>query len=472
MSELSVTTAAEYLHKINPWWDGPSIEPNTQNLRPRGFFEPIFTRLTDLSKPQAVVLLGMRRVGKTFLARHMIAKLLETVPAKQVVYVELDHTVFSEYDLTELVKLIDHVTPDATGPRYLFLDEIQHSSRWETHLKHLADHRKDLRIMVTGSTATSIKKKSIETGTARFIDILLPPLTFYEFINLQEIEATPIQEIEPNVYQLNDISLLNQYFVEYIRYGGFPELAFDQKYRDDTDFKADLIGKTLVRELPPIHGITDTNLLYTFYKRLVNNPAYEVSPDQLAKSAGMPKNQIYKFLDYFEAAYLLKRAYRVDQDGRRFIRQRNFKAYLTNPSIYYCINGTLQEHDNVQFGHLVENALLAQRFREHENTHYARWGKSHREIDLVEAEGFEPSLAMEIKWSDKFERKTDLRALLEFAKIHTLPHVWFTTKTVLQDDVVDGIKIFRRPTALVAYHYGAKAVRRQPVDLDFQLVKA
>jgi hypothetical protein len=114
--------------------------------------------------------------------------------------------------------------------RYLFFDEVQSHKDWEKHLKPLVDHRPDLRILVSGSAAAALKRQSTESGAGRFTDFLLPPLTFSEYLQLRT-EPAAIHEEEPGLYVLDDITRLNQQFVEYVTYGGYPELALSPSVR-------------------------------------------------------------------------------------------------------------------------------------------------------------------------------------------------------------------------------------------------
>ena len=66
----------------------------------------------------------------------------------------------------------------------------------------------------------------------RFPDFILPPLTFYEYIHLKSYQHLLIpQQINWNDQTLNyyntiDVDRLNQLFVDYINYGGYPEVVF------------------------------------------------------------------------------------------------------------------------------------------------------------------------------------------------------------------------------------------------------
>ena len=76
--------------------------------------------------------------------------------------------------------------------------------------------------------------KSIESGAGRFTDFMLPPLTFKEYISFNKQEnlivpskggIAPIDTI--------DIDALNNLFINYINYGGYPEVVFSERIRQN-----------------------------------------------------------------------------------------------------------------------------------------------------------------------------------------------------------------------------------------------
>ena len=68
--------------------------------------------------------------------------------------------------------------------RYVFFDEIQYLRDWEIHLKVMTDDRPLTKVTVSGSAAAALRLRSQESGAGRFTDFLLPPLTFYEYLDL------------------------------------------------------------------------------------------------------------------------------------------------------------------------------------------------------------------------------------------------------------------------------------------------
>lgn len=436
-------------------------------MRPRAYLEPVRELLTDAELRRAVVLLGPRRVGKTILIHHLIADLLaQGVDGRRIAYVEMDHPLLHGQTLQALVACIEAATGPRDGLRYLFFDEIQSLKDWEKHLKPLVDHRPDLRILVSGSAAAALKRKSTESGAGRFTDFLLPPLTFSEYLTLRDEPPGMVIERTGDAWLLKhlDLDTLNQQFVRYVHWGGFPELALSSTVQRDPGrfVRSDIVDKVLLRDLPQLYGIQDIQELNALFTRLAFNTAQEVSLEELSKRTGVAKPTMVRYVEYLEAAFLLRRVWRVDQDGQRYRRERGFKVYLTNPAMYTGLFGaTDPEHPD--FGHLVETALYAQRFHEGARLNYARWGKG-QEVDMVvTGPALRPVEAIEIKWSDRpVEDAQATAALRQFTAQHRLPRAICTTRTQTVGLTTDGSSPTQFvPAAVLAYLWGMQAVERR-----------
>jgi len=475
MKDILDKQVTEHLKRLNPWWESGELDKYSAGLRPRDYLNQVFGLLRDESLRRAVVLLGPRRVGKTVLIQHLIGELLrEGVDPKCCAYLEMDHPILHGQSLESLIAQIEAATPNVGGTRFLFFDEIQSHKDWEKHLKPLVDHRPELRILVSGSAAAALKRQSTESGAGRFTDFLLPPLTFSEYLNLRG-DPIPIWESpeERGRYIAHeDVELLNAQFVDYVNYGGYPELALSPSVQSDPArfVKSDIVDKVLLRDLPQLYGIQDIQELNALFTLLALNTAEEVSLEHLSQRSGVGKQTIQRYMEYLEAAFLIKRVFRVDQDGKRYQRARAFKVYLTNPAMFAGLFGP-RGADEPEFGHLVETAIFAQRFHEGAWLNYARWGSADYEVDMVETlPGQRPLSALEIKWSDRYaERPEELKGLVRFARNTGLAHVWATTRTRAIDSQLDGCRVHQCPAAVLAFHYGVGAVRGRLVLHETQL---
>ncbi|MCG8466729.1 MAG: ATP-binding protein [Gemmatimonadetes bacterium] len=448
----------------NPWWRTAAISAQIERWPPRAYlqlFLPL-VRLTDLRR--AVVLMGPRRVGKTFLLHHTISKLLtDGVHPGSIAYISVDHPLYTGLSLEDLVAHVEQAVPVApNGLSHIFFDEIQYLRDWEVHLKVLVDSRPDVKFIASGSAAAALKLKSQESGAGRFTNFMLPPLTFYEYIVLLGLESRfggfddPFGEIPAG------IGALNMRFVDYLNFGGYPELALSSEIRADPSrfVKSDIVDKVLLRDLPSLYGISDIQELNYLFTTLAFNTAQEVAPARLAENSGVASPTIKKYIDYLEAAFLIKVVHKLKRNARRFQRARTFKVYLTNPSMRAALFAAVEE-DSQLMGALAETAIFAQWFHADYDTHlhYARWQSG--EVDIVQLDHDQkPLWAAEVKWSDRpVKHPGELRSLLTFAQEHGLASVLCTTRTrSLRVRHGTGIELRFLPASVWAYVLGRNII--------------
>lgn len=430
----------ERINAENPWWKSEDILPlYLKNLKPRAYLDLFYPLAKNRSVRRAVILMGPRRVGKTVMIHHTIERLTQDgFPASQIVYFSVDHPLYNDLSLEDFLKLFSETNAiDITvTPVYVFFDEIQYLKNWEIHLKKIVDDYPNIKAVASGSAAAALKLKSNESGAGRFTDFLLPPLTFYEYLLLSgETELVNMEKISVHTrhYKSTDINSLNRKFIDYINYGGYPEVVLSSEIKENpTRFiKSDIIDKVLLRDLPSLYGIQDIQELYYLFTTLALNTANEISLEELSRKSGVAKNTIKKYLEYLEAAFLIRIIHRVDRSGKKFKRANYFKVYLTNPSIRAALFSPVRD-DDPAIGPLVETAVFSQWFQYEGDgpLFYARWEKG--EIDLVSIlPDRKFSWALEVKWSDYHpDNVSKLPYVVSFCHANNLLRIIITTKTI------------------------------------------
>ena len=350
----------------NPWWEGDGIRGDYAGMKPRAYIERFRRLVEQTDVRRAVVLMGPRRVGKTVLLHHVIARLLGggQYEPRDIAYVSLDQPLYTRLSIEELAQELREASGGARIPRMLFLDEIQYLRDWERHLKVFVDAHPDVRCVASGSAAAALRLRSIESGAGRFTDFLLPPLTFYEYLDLQD--RTDLVEDAPgggDKIAHGGITELNRHFVDYINVGGYPEAVLSATVRADPRryIGADIVEKVLLRDLPSLYGIQDVQELNALFTTLANSTAAEVSLEGLSQNSGVTKPTLRRYLEYLEAAFLIKVVHRIDRNARRFKRATRFKVYVTTPALRCALFGPVKEDDDAM-GALAETAVFAQWF--------------------------------------------------------------------------------------------------------------
>ncbi len=468
MLEISRDDVIARMNMENRWWaDTESIPYLT--MQPRPYLKRLVELMT-INIRRAVILMGPRRVGKTVMLHHAVRELIAShgVSPKNICLVSVDHPLYNNMSLQKFLDLYRATTSVdyETEQCFFIFDEIQYMRDWERHLKVLVDSYPNLKFVASGSAAAALKLKSNESGAGRFTDLLLPPLTFYEYILLKNLGALftsccrldekndlmEIVEAEPT-----KIDEINDHFLDYLNYGGYPEVALSSAIQSDPArfIKNDIVDKVLLRDLPSLYGIENTQELNALFTTLAYNTAGEVSLESLSEHSGVAKNTLKRYIEYLEAAFLIKTLNKVDANAKHFKRATSFKVYLTNPSIRSALFSPLTGSDEKELGNVVETAVFSQWFHFPDNRlHYARWPKG--EVDIV---GLQPDMrvgwVVEVKWSDIYRDKPEkLKGQIGFCKKHGLKAMKVTSKTVFSEEKLDEVLVQFWPAALYCYILG------------------
>lgn len=476
MLEISEADIQERMRVDNPWWEVRKIDPEFAAMRRRAYFPAFAALVEEREVRRAVVLMGPRRVGKTVMIFHLVQKLIDGgADPSDILYLPLDTPLYNRIPLEKLLKIfLANFAGKSDGSKYVLYDEIQYLQDWEVHLKSLVDTYRQIRFVASGSAAAALRMKSGESGAGRFTDFMLPPLSFSEYLDFRGLtaaliaETTKINKISGNElpsYEARNIVALNEAFADYLTFGGYPELATSDRVRSNFQryIRSDIIDSVLLRDLPSLYGIGDIQELNNLFTTLAYNTAQEVSLEALSKSANIAKNTIRRYLEYLEAAFLIRRVERIDRNARKFQRTTSFKVYLTNPSLRAAMFGPVSLDDEAM-GALAETAVFAQWFHDYKDfdLRYARWDDGEVDIVYLDPHSQEPSWLVEVKWSDaSFDRPARLTSLIDFIRHHgdSIEEVSVTTRTKSGTRRVGGVDIDFVPAALYCYAVGRNVIK-------------
>lgn len=474
MRQISEQQVVKRLQTENIWWESPhQIPAGYRNWTPREYYKLFYPLAENRTIRRAVVLMGPRRVGKTVLIHHTIQGLLANgVKPKSICFFSVDHPIYNGLYLEQLLDIYQQ----ATGVNYreedcyVFFDEVQYLKNWEIHLKAIVDKLPNIKCTVSGSAAAALRLKSTESGAGRFTDFLLPPLTFHEYLTLlDKNDLIDVKGDNEQFYKATDIEELNKNFLDYLNFGGYPEVVFSKEIQQDPGrfIKGDIIDKVLLRDLPSLYGVQDVQELNYLFTTLAYNTANEVSLDELSKGAGIAKNTIKKYIEYLEAAFLIKTVHRVDRNAKRFKRANFFKVYLTNPSIRSALFSPIVDGDEAM-GSLAETAVFSQWFHSEGPLHYARWKDG--EIDIVNLDNDQKaSWVVEVKWTDRyFTRPYDLKNVIQFCSDNEITDALVTTKSKSGSYTIGNINIIFVPVSVYCYTVGYNLVKGKHLESRFK----
>lgn len=472
MSRLSLIPAEKITERLryeNPWWLNKQIPDLYRSMSRRLYFDLFYPFVKEKNVRRAVVLMGPRRVGKTVMLFHSIHQLLlEEVDPQRIFFIGIDNPIYVHLSLDDLLGLCKKsLNLNHLKGCYVFFDEIQYLKDWERYLKVLVDSYPDTKFIVSGSAAAALKWHSTESGAGRFTDFMLPPLTFQEYIHLKNmnhlIQKGQIAYGDKSIaYCLTyDVKALNKEFIHYLNFGGYPEVVLSEKIQSDMGryVKNDIVDKVLLRDLPSLYGIKDVQELNRFFTYLAYNTGNEFSYEAMSKDSGIQKDTLKRYLEYLEAAFLIKVLNKVDMNAKKLKRVTSFKVYLTNPSLRTALFSPISETDS-EMGNMVETAVLSQwMHREKLDLAYARWkeGRNEGEVDLVlmDDKKYKPVWGVEIKWSNRyFDKPQELRSLFQFCKANGFDKALVTSIDRLGVKTLETLQFTFLPASVYAYNIG------------------
>ncbi|MEO5338584.1 MAG: AAA family ATPase [Magnetospirillum sp. WYHS-4] len=450
----------------NPWWD---LKPDTRiefrASTQRIFFPSFFNRMMGAGAGDILVLTGPLRGGKTVMLRQTVARLIEGgVKPTHVFYASLTTPSLAGADLAVLFEMF--LRRYRHGPEaelYVFFDEAEYVADWQKTVSQLARMRPRTRFVCAVSAGAPAGGEA-NAGGGRYQVFVLPPLTFVEFLRFRGSEDKLFgpgagKPHGKAVFKETLLPVLNEEFMRYINFGGFPEgiLGKTEGAPAPTFIRDGLTNRVLHKDLPGLFGISDAQEVNRVLTVLAFNTGREISIDEIAKVTGIAKNTIRKYLDFLISAHLIRRLDRVDQNGNPFQRAVGFKVLLSTPCLYASLFGPSPiGHD--AFPRLVQCAVVAQwRASEAENDlSYAVWRGGGVDLVGFDPRNGKPSAAFEMDWNDHYAQASKGPGnLIQFVKgSGGSAKAFILTHSLARPGRMQGVDITLAPASLYCYWLG------------------
>lgn len=309
------------LRKYN-FWDGHVPE--------LGFARRDYTdKILDYTGNKLVkVLVGQRRVGKSYILRQVAQRLIDSgVNSENIFYVNKEFTDFDFLDTyQDLERLIDlykqQIKP--VGKVWLFIDEIQNVNGWEHLVNSLSqDFVEHYEVFISGSNSKMLAGELATLLSGRYVNFEIFPFSFSEYVG---ITAQPASR---------------QSYVEYMETGALPELFVLPNEETKRNYISAIKDTVLLRDVIQRQSIKDPKLLEDIFVYLVNNASNLVSVNNIVnyfKSNGRKTtyDTLSNYIGYIEDTFLIHRADRYDIRGKDtisgnckyYINDLSFKNYL------------------------------------------------------------------------------------------------------------------------------------------------
>ena len=384
---------------------------------------------------KALVFIGMRRVGKTYLMYQHMTETLALMPDKHyMLYINFEDDRLATFSMSDFQTILDvyfELYPNCTESNHLvfYFDEIQNISGWDKFIRRLIDKEK-MSIYITGSSAKLLSKEIATSLRGRCLTTEVFPYSLLEYLNYHAIT-------DFKLLTLKQKSIIKHHCANYLIRGGFPEtLSLSDNLARQTI--QSYVNTAVFRDVIDRYKLNNPHVIKLFLTHCLQNIASSLSVTKVYntfKSRGetLGRSSLYAYLDYFEDAYLLCSVSLFEFSTRK--RQ-------VNPSKIYCIDAGIITAYSIK-PHMdqaiqLENAVyLYLRQTEHEGIYYYKT-KTSKEVDFViqHLNGQLTLFQACVDLSAPQTKERELSALLEAAHELHLTEAWIITT-----DTMDTIKM-------------------------------
>lgn len=318
-----------------------------------------------IQKSLIKVLIGQRRVGKSYLLRQVQDSLLNEKPRVNCIYIDKESTEFSQIlDASDLSAYIqEHAVWDDETLNCVMIDEIQEITAFEDSIRAFASNR-NFDIYITGSNSELLSGELATRLSGRYIEIPIYSLDFMEFLQFHNLEG-------------NSASL-----DLYMKYGGLPFLR-NLELRDDQAFEylKNVFASILYRDIITRYNIRNVSFLDRLVRFTADNigsmlNAKKISDYLKSQRIQISVNSVLDYLNYLVNSQIIISVKRIDLKGKR-IFEVGEKFYFQDLGIRNALAG----YRVSDIGKLMENCVCHHLVSHGYQVYTGDWQQ--REIDFV-----------------------------------------------------------------------------------------
>ena len=298
-----------------------------------------------LGKELIIVLVGQRRVGKSYMLRQ-INSFKSQDSSNHVILIDKEKRQFdfikTYQDLNAYID--EHMV--AGKHNYILIDEVQDIMQFERSVRSFITEP-NVDVIITGSNAKMLSGDLATLIGGRYKEIHIQPLSYLEFLTFHQLE--------------NDDESLGKF----ISCGGLPGLALmgldEEAVRN---YQMDIYHTVLLKDVVMRNRIRNVPFLENLVNYMADNTGKLISANNIAKfmkSQGSPitVGVVLDYLSYLCESYMMTKVPRYDIHGKRLF-ENNDKFYFEDHGIRNAIAGGTRMGDIEK---VLENVVYQQLVR-------------------------------------------------------------------------------------------------------------
>lgn len=373
-----------------------------------------------LEHKNALLITGMRQVGKTTLMRQIY----DEVAGPKVWFDfdnPLDQKVFEDVDYRAIFARLSDMIGSRTKKVSVFIDEIQNFPDITRVIKYLIDHN-GVKFYLTGSSNFYLKNLFPESLSGRKFLYELPPLSFQEYLYFKDITSLK----EAQTHTLQDAYKKNSLFVhkarqaayeDFLLYGGFPEAVTTVDKETKRMVLKNIFASFFEKDIQLLSDYTDIRELRDLILLLVPRVGSMLNVTRLSSELSVDRVKVYRFLEFLQGTFFIRLLPRFSKSIDRTI--------AGGRKVYFTDTGILNSIGKVNEAQLFENAVINQLSRYGTVSFYNK--RNTAEIDAV----LDQKTAFEVKLTGTMQ---DLSKLSALSADLGIPQSYVVSKTFQEKD--------------------------------------
>lgn len=275
------------------------------------------------------VIVWQRRVGKSYILKLLIQKLVKQIPKSNFFYInkeDLTWDYLQDYkDLyDEFKKFLKQV--DEKFKIFVWIDEIQTIDGWEKFVTHLQTKYKNIEIFITWSNSDLLSWDLATRLTWRYVEIQVYPLDLEEF----------------SIFKRKKVS--KWLFLDYLKYWWLPGI-FEVKYNDKAiyDYLRWVYNTILLKDITGYYNVKNIDFMESLYKFVFSNIWHIFSAKSISDYLKSQKIRIWvdtilTYLQYGIKAFLIHLVKSEDPRTKKYFEIYN-KYYVWDLGLRNAIVG-------------------------------------------------------------------------------------------------------------------------------------
>ena len=323
-----------------------------------------------ISSPEAIIITGMRRVGKTTLLEYIS----DYIDSDNKLFIDLENPLnqklFEEKNYERIMADFESRGLKLNKRAYVFLDEIHFSKKLPSVVKYLYDHYK-IKFFLTGSASYYLKNFFSESLAGRKYIFELYPLNFREFLRFKG-SRLKVPAVSDKIGEATH-EIFALLYEEYLRYGGFPGVVLKENISEKKKSLEAIFSSYYQLEVLQLSDYRNVSAVRDLILLLAQRTGSKLDIFKLSKELGIARETVNNYLSFLEGTYFIKLIRPFSRNKDTEIRQAS-KAYLAD-------SGLLNILGKIDEGKIFENNIFQNLRLKGELNYYQR--KNGSEIDFI-----------------------------------------------------------------------------------------